>query len=106
MVNMNSILLEGIIVSEVGMAGSGRAKHVSFVLSSWSSVVTRGKDERREIRVRVALRDPKLVERVSREARRGRGARVVGKIARDEKDSDIYIDAASVEYSSEIWEQD
>jgi hypothetical protein len=94
--SLNSILLEGTVSGKLCMAGKGKEKRCSFVVSS--SRFFQGKSHATETRVWVMIRDIKMVETAIRSAHDGRRVRVVGWLACDKKDNDLYIEADHVEY--------
>jgi single-stranded DNA-binding protein len=96
--NLNSILFEGTVSGEVHVTGEGKAERCTFALSNlrWD----RRNGKKTETRVGVIIRDTKLVEDAIKNARDGRGARVVGRIATDEEDNALYIEAEHVGYRS------
>jgi hypothetical protein len=96
--HLNSILLEGTISGKPRVDGEGNTKRCSFVLSSLRRDRLRVETE---TRVAVMLRDINLVEAAIKNARDGRGVRVVGRLANTEAGGGVYIEADHVEYRPE-----
>jgi hypothetical protein len=97
--HLNSILLEGVVSSELAIIGRGKAKRCSFALSSLHRDSV--KKMKAETHIGVMVRDTVMVETAIAKARNGRGVRVVGRLANVEQGGGIYIEADHVEYRPE-----
>jgi hypothetical protein len=99
--NLNSILIEGTVVGGAELVKVGGAKSCSLIMCSLCCFKRGEAAQEQEIRIRIMIRDPGMVDAAIAHARDGRGIRVVGRIAYSKDDGVIYIEAEHVEYRPE-----
>jgi hypothetical protein len=98
--NLNSVLLEGIIKGPVSREEVGKIRRFSFVLSSLHLIRDGERAGTWETLVKVVLRG-KAGEAALKQAKDGRGVRIVGWLAGTEQSGGLYIEAEHIEYKPE-----
>lgn len=100
MSDLNSVLLEGTLLGGLCVTGEGKETRCFFVVSSVRTVPQQKHVQ--ETRIGVVIRDICLVKAAERNARCGRGIRVVGWLVCNKLDNRVYIEAEHVEYRPEL----
>jgi hypothetical protein len=99
--NLNSVLIEGTVSGSLNVVREQGVARCSFVLSSLRYLWEGKTIQKQETRVWITLRNTKLVDGAIAKICGGRGVRVVGRLALDEEDNGLYIEAEHIEYRPE-----
>jgi hypothetical protein len=104
--NLNSVLIEGTVSGNLNIIKTGKEICCSFVVSSLQYFSGGKRIKERETRVWVMLRNTKLVKVAAVKIRDGRGVRIVGRLAADEGDNALCVEAEHLEYRPEPEDED